>query len=86
MKPSELKLPLGNIKTLGDLRDFMDAAAEAAHALMTEVEFTYSHPDAAMRGEVWVDRQKVPKLYQAYWKLQRFMTDDLFLKGKKKGV
>lgn len=85
MQPSQLKLPLENIKTLGDLQDFMDAAVEAAHALMTEVEFTYSHPDAAQRGEVWVDRQKVPKLYQAYWKLQRFMTDELLIKGKKGG-
>lgn len=76
MKPSQLKLPLRNIETLQDLDDFMDAALEAAHALMTEVEFTYSYPDAAMRGEVWVDKQQVPKLYQAYWKLQRFMPEE----------
>lgn len=41
---------------------------EAAHE---ELEFTYSHPNAAARGEVWVDRKKCPKLYKAmqeYWK------------------
>lgn len=47
------------------------AIAEAAHE---ELEFTYSHPLAAMRGEVWTDRKKCPKLYKAmreYWKARR---------------
>lgn len=80
MNHSDLKLPLTNFKTLQDLNDFLDAALQAAHAVMTEVEFTYSHGDAAYRGEVWVDRQKVPKLYHAYLNLQRFMKDWRYMK------
>jgi len=47
------------------------ALAEAAHE---ELEFTYSHPNAAMRGQVWTERKRCPKFYKAmqeYWKARR---------------
>ena len=43
------------------------SVAQAAHE---EITFTYSHPLAAERGKVWVERGEVPKLYKAmraYW-------------------
>ncbi len=43
---------------------------EIARAVHEEIEFTYSHPDAAHRGEVWVAVSKAPKLFAAIKKLQ----------------
>lgn len=43
--------------------DILDAVVQA---VFEEVEFHFSHPHAADRGEVWIERQKVPKLYRAF--------------------
>jgi hypothetical protein len=49
----------------------VDLLRNIAQAVHDEVTFTYSHPLAAERGEVWTEDQKAPKLYlamKAYWK------------------
>ena len=55
-----------NTQTLGHNIERAEFAEDVAEAVVEELEFTYSHPMAAEDGDVWVERTKVPHLYQAY--------------------
>lgn len=46
----------------------MNAALEVADAAFEELEFQFSHPNAAHRGDVSVVSRKTPKLWKAYRK------------------
>ena len=60
------------------------AVAEAASE---EVVFTYSHPMAADRGQVWTDYEKTPKFYKAmkaYWQAMETAGQPIVGKSKRK--
>lgn len=54
-----------------------DILDDVVQAVFEEVEFVFSHPHAADRGEVYVERQKVPKLYRAFQAFRQWQEEEM---------
>lgn len=67
-----------------DCVELLRAVAQAAHE---EVVFTYRHPHAADRGEVWTEHAKTPKFHKAmkaYWAALKTIGEKVKKKTRKK--
>jgi hypothetical protein len=63
-----------NLRHNLDRAEVLDAVVQA---VFEEIEFHYSHPHAADRGEVWVEKQKVSKLYLAFQAFRRWQEEEV---------